>query len=438
MSQPEPLYVFVEIPKGSRNKYELDPELGQIVLDRTLWTSVVYPADYGFLIDTIGRDGDPVDALVLVAEPTFPGCVIPVEPIGVFEMTDEKGEDDKVLCVPFKDPKWSHMHDISDIRDSLLDEIGHFFDVYKDLEHGADTVIGGWHDRAYADEVIAEGRRTFRDRNRLDQPRVERRRAVGDLLRGRERVEPALVHLVEQPAHLGVAPRSPERARRRTCDDGHGDHLVLDAAPPPRGQPVGLLQVRAVRLDGGPQLLDALAAHGLGLEDRRAPRPASAPALRIERISERIVRVAGWSALLITITSGISITPAFSAWIESPEPGWSTSTTVSATDATSTSLCPTPTVSSSSTSLPEASSTSSACSVASLTPPRCPRVLIERMKTPGSRKWSVRRIRSPSTAPCVNGLEGSTETTPDRQVAARAGARRATPSGSTCPPRAAR
>ena len=100
--------VFVEIPKGSRNKYEYDPEIGHSVLDRTLWTSVVYPADYGFLIDTLGRDGDPVDALMLVAEPTFPGCVIPVEPIGVFEMTDEKGEDDKVLCVPFKDPEWSH------------------------------------------------------------------------------------------------------------------------------------------------------------------------------------------------------------------------------------------------------------------------------------------------------------------------------------------
>ena len=156
-----PLYALVEIPKGSRNKYEYDPELGRMVLDRTLWTSVVYPADYGYLMDTLGRDGDPVDAVILVASPTFPGCVIPVEPIGVFEMTDEKGEDDKVLCVPFKDPTWSHMHDISDIRDSLLDEIAHFFDVYKDLEHGADTVIGGWHGRSYADEIIAEGRAAF-------------------------------------------------------------------------------------------------------------------------------------------------------------------------------------------------------------------------------------------------------------------------------------
>ena len=155
------LLAFIEIPAGSRNKYEYDPKIGHVVLDRTLWTSVVYPADYGFLMDTLGRDGDPVDVLVLVAEPTFPGVVIPVEPIGVFEMTDEKGEDDKVLCVPFKDPEWSHLHDISDVRTSLLDEIGHFFDIYKDLEHGADTVVGGWHGRAYADEVIAEAQAAF-------------------------------------------------------------------------------------------------------------------------------------------------------------------------------------------------------------------------------------------------------------------------------------
>jgi inorganic pyrophosphatase len=153
----EPLHAFVEIPKGSRNKYEYDAALGRVVLDRTLWTSVVYPADYGFLMGTLGRDGDPVDAVILVAEPTFPGCVIPVEPIGVFEMRDEAGEDDKVLCVPVRDPIWTGMHDISDIRGSLLDEIGHFFDVYKDLEHGKNTTIVGWRGRDHADEVVAAG-----------------------------------------------------------------------------------------------------------------------------------------------------------------------------------------------------------------------------------------------------------------------------------------
>src|SRR5436190_22626767 len=140
MPDSNQLYAHVEIPKGSRNKYGYDADLGHLVLDRTLWTSVVYPADYGFIVDTIGRDGDPVDCLVLVAEPTFPGCVIPDEPIGVVEMTHEKREDDKVLCVPYKDRKWSHMHERPDIRDSLLDENGNSFDVCKDIEHGADTV----------------------------------------------------------------------------------------------------------------------------------------------------------------------------------------------------------------------------------------------------------------------------------------------------------
>ena len=157
------LHALVEIPKGSRNKYEFDPQLGRIVLDRTLWTSVVYPADYGFLIDTLGRDGDPVDALILVAAPTFPGCVIPVDPIGVFEMRDEAGEDDKVVCVPPGDPTWGRFGDISEIRDSLLDEISHFFDIYKDLEHGKQTTVIGWHGRDYAEEIVAEGRRAHRE-----------------------------------------------------------------------------------------------------------------------------------------------------------------------------------------------------------------------------------------------------------------------------------
>ena len=156
-----PLICMVEIPMGSRNKYEFDPVSGRIALDRTLWTSVVYPTDYGFLVDTLGRDGDPVDALILVAAPTFPGCLVPVKPIGVFEMRDEAGEDDKVLCVPMGDPTWGRLEDIEDIRDSLLDEIAHFFDVYKDLEHGKETTVIGWHGRAYADEVVADGRRAF-------------------------------------------------------------------------------------------------------------------------------------------------------------------------------------------------------------------------------------------------------------------------------------
>ena len=135
---------FVEIPKGSRNKYEFDPRFGRVILDRTLWSSVVYPCDYGFFLDTLGPDGDPVDALVLVSAPTFSGCLIPCDPIGVLHMIDEAGDDPKVLCVPHSDPVWSRVRALTDIRPSLLDEIAHFFDVYKDLEAGKHVTVSGW------------------------------------------------------------------------------------------------------------------------------------------------------------------------------------------------------------------------------------------------------------------------------------------------------
>jgi inorganic pyrophosphatase len=109
--------VRIEIPRGSRNKYEVDHESGLIRLDRTLFTSTQYPADYGFVPDTLGQDGDPHDALVLVLEPTFPGCVIRSRPIGMFRMTDEKGGDDKILCVPATDPRQEHLRDIHDVSD---------------------------------------------------------------------------------------------------------------------------------------------------------------------------------------------------------------------------------------------------------------------------------------------------------------------------------
>ena len=147
--------VFVEVPSGSRNKYELDEELGAIVLDRRLFTSMAYPADYGFIEGTLGGDGDPLDALVFVGEPTFPGCRIRVRPIGMFRMTDEKGEDEKVLCVPLRDPMWSHVEGLDGIPQPLLDEIEHFFQVYKDLEgHAVET--DGFEDLAAAERVIAE------------------------------------------------------------------------------------------------------------------------------------------------------------------------------------------------------------------------------------------------------------------------------------------
>ena len=153
----EILTVVVEIPKGSRNKYEMDHETGRVFLDRMLFTSTMYPADYGFIEGTLGGDGDPLDALVFVGEPTFPGCHIRVRPVGLFRMTDEKGEDEKVLCVPLRDPTWSHVEELVQLPQPLLDEIEHFFQVYKNLE-GHTVVTGGFEDRTSALAVIAGAR----------------------------------------------------------------------------------------------------------------------------------------------------------------------------------------------------------------------------------------------------------------------------------------
>ncbi|HEU4526533.1 MAG TPA: inorganic diphosphatase [Actinomycetota bacterium] len=155
--EAEVVSVVVEIPKGSRNKYELDPETGAITLDRMLFTSMQYPADYGFIESTLAGDGDTLDALVFVGEPTFPGCRIRARPIGLFRMRDEKGPDEKILCVPLKDPMWSHVRELSDLNPNLLNEIEHFFAVYKDLE-GHKVAIGGFGERAEALQVIAEAR----------------------------------------------------------------------------------------------------------------------------------------------------------------------------------------------------------------------------------------------------------------------------------------
>ncbi|MBV9142347.1 MAG: inorganic diphosphatase [Pseudonocardiales bacterium] len=152
--------VVVEIPKGHRNKYELDHKTGRIRLDRTLFTATSYPVDYGFIEDTLGRDGDPLDAMVLVGEPTFPGCVIRCRPIGMFRMSDEHGQDDKVLCVPAADTRQEHLRDIDHVPEFDKLEIQHFFEVYKDLEPGK-FVQGGtsWVGRATAEAEIEESRR---------------------------------------------------------------------------------------------------------------------------------------------------------------------------------------------------------------------------------------------------------------------------------------
>ena len=159
----DPVHLLVEIPKGSRNKYEWDEELQAIKLDRFLFSSVVYPTDYGFIPDTDGEDGDPLDAMCIVSEPTFPGCVIPVKVIGLFKMLDDGEVDDKILCVPTKDPNLNHVDGLEDIGEQLRAEISHFFAIYKGPE-GKVVEVDGWYPRAAALEAIAEARERHRRR----------------------------------------------------------------------------------------------------------------------------------------------------------------------------------------------------------------------------------------------------------------------------------
>jgi inorganic pyrophosphatase len=153
--------VTIEIPKGQRNKYEIDHATGRIRLDRMLFTATRYPSDYGFIEDTLGQDGDPLDALVLLEEPTFPGCLICCRAIGMFRMTDEKGPDDKVLCVPSADLRQRDVRDIDDVAPWERLEIQHFFEVYKDLEPGKSVEGATWVGRAEAEAEIIASRGRF-------------------------------------------------------------------------------------------------------------------------------------------------------------------------------------------------------------------------------------------------------------------------------------
>jgi inorganic pyrophosphatase len=157
---PHTVEVIVEVPKGSRNKYEWDAESGRIKLDRVLYSAVHYPADYGFITGTLAEDGDEVDILVLIEEPTFSGCLLAARPIGMLLMRDEKGLDNKVLGVPIHDPRWKHVKDIHDMPPHLLDEIENFFLTYKRLE--AKVVSSeGWEDatktRDYLERTLVSG-----------------------------------------------------------------------------------------------------------------------------------------------------------------------------------------------------------------------------------------------------------------------------------------
>ncbi|WP_182359066.1 inorganic diphosphatase [Tomitella gaofuii] len=151
--------VTIEIPKGQRNKYEVDHESGRVRLDRYLYTSTVYPADYGFIEDSLGEDGDPLDALVLLPQSVFPGVIVEARPVAMFNMVDEAGGDAKVLCVPAGDHRWDHIQDLADVPAHELEAIKHFFVHYKDLEPGKHVEAADWVGRA---EAEAEVERSFK------------------------------------------------------------------------------------------------------------------------------------------------------------------------------------------------------------------------------------------------------------------------------------
>jgi inorganic pyrophosphatase len=154
---PDIVRVIVEIPKGSRNKYEYDHESGRIKLDRVLFSAVHYPADYGFVEGTLAEDGDEVDVLVLIEEPTFSGCLIEARPIGCLRMRDEKGRDNKIIAVPIRDPRWSEFKDINELPYHLLEEIENFFLTYKKLE-SKEVVSDGWFDAEQSRRYLEESR----------------------------------------------------------------------------------------------------------------------------------------------------------------------------------------------------------------------------------------------------------------------------------------
>ncbi|HEY3714244.1 MAG TPA: inorganic diphosphatase [Jatrophihabitantaceae bacterium] len=157
--------VLIEIPKGSRNKYEVDHDSGRIRLDRTLFTSTQYPADYGYIEGTLGEDGDPLDALVILqGEPLFPGVLVRARAIGMFRMTDEMGRDDKILTVPATDPRLEHLRDIHHLPEFDRLEIQHFFEVYKALEPGKNVAGDCWAGRVDAErEIEASVRRAAQE-----------------------------------------------------------------------------------------------------------------------------------------------------------------------------------------------------------------------------------------------------------------------------------
>jgi inorganic pyrophosphatase len=159
---PEIVRMIVEIPKNSSNKYEYDKELGVFRLDRTLYSPMHYPGDYGFIPGTLAEDSDPLDVLVSADEATFPGCMLEVRPVGLLGMTDEHGPDTKILAVPDRNPRYDQIHTIDQIFPHVLSEIEHFFTIYKELE-GKKTRMEGWQGPREARQAILESRQRYLD-----------------------------------------------------------------------------------------------------------------------------------------------------------------------------------------------------------------------------------------------------------------------------------
>ena len=154
INPPDDFYSIIEIPANAKPiKYEVNKEYDALLVDRFLSTAMSYPSNYGYIPQTLSEDGDPLDVLVLINEPTFPGCVMEVKPIGVFHMADDKGPDEKIICVPVSDPIWNSLNNLSDINPHLLKEIEHFFQVYKDLEKKV-VDVEGWGDLSEALRII--------------------------------------------------------------------------------------------------------------------------------------------------------------------------------------------------------------------------------------------------------------------------------------------
>jgi inorganic pyrophosphatase len=161
---PDAVNAVIEIPGESTNKYEYDKKLNVFRLDRNLYSPVHYPGDYGFIPSTLSEDGDPLDVLVLVDEPSFPGCVMTVRPIGLLEMLDQGVLDEKILAVGRNNPRYHDVQNYSEIYPHMLKEITHFFAIYKDLE-GKRVEINGWHDAAYARQRLMAAVETFKKGN---------------------------------------------------------------------------------------------------------------------------------------------------------------------------------------------------------------------------------------------------------------------------------